>query len=94
VERVEHLKDGFLNVILNGNTGAECTTVFVSIKNDCDQLTLIALSERLRNLAHHFDVEDVQRRTSESDSPDAIFYTATDVLVRGCHVCFSHRLHG
>jgi hypothetical protein len=75
VERVEHLKDRFLNVLFNGDSGAERATVLVGVKNDRDELALRTLTQRLRDLAHHLDVEDVQRRPRERDARDAIVDT-------------------
>jgi hypothetical protein len=93
VERVQHLKDRFLDVILDGDTGAEGATVLVGVKNDRDELALIALTERLRDLAHHLDVEDVQRRTREGNPCDAIVNLQADVLVCGCHSFASQDVH-
>jgi hypothetical protein len=88
MERVEHLKDRFLNVILNGNSGAESAAVFVGVKNDSDEFTLVTLAQRARDLTHHLDVENVQGWPRESDARDAIFDRETDILVCGCHLLY------
>jgi hypothetical protein len=46
---------------------------------------LVTLGECFRDLAHHFDVEDVQWRAREGYAGDAIFSAELDVLVSRCH---------
>src|ERR1044071_7059951 len=87
VERIEHLEDRFLDVLLDRDTRAERTTTLVRIKDNCHQLALRTLSERTRDLTHHRDVEYVQRRPCERDPPDAIIDAETNMLVRGGHLC-------
>jgi len=81
MKRVEHLEDRVLHVIFDCDARTEGATILVSIKNDRHQLALRTLAERLSDLVHHLDVENIQRRTRERDSPNAILETKVDVLV-------------
>src|SRR5215204_3451820 len=85
VERVEHLEDRFLNVILNRDAGAERATSLVCVEDDRHQLALHALTKCTGDFMHHRDAEDVQRRLRERDACDAIVDAESYVLVRVRH---------
>src|ERR1043166_4454037 len=72
VKSVEHLEDCVRRVIFDRNAGAEGPAVFVSFKNNGDQFTMRQFADSAGNLAHHSDVEDIQRWTRETYSSDAI----------------------
>jgi hypothetical protein len=81
VKRVEHLKNGFLNVLLDRNTRAESATRLIRIEDDRHQLALRAFPERTRDLTHHGDIENVQRRLREGDPRHPILDPKLNVLV-------------
>src|SRR5437868_1679015 len=81
VKRVEHLENRVLDVLLDCDSRAKRATTLVRIKHDGDQVSPRTLAQRARDLAHHLDVEDIQRRPSKRNSPDAIFKTEADVLI-------------
>ena len=85
MKRVEHLEDRVLHVLLNRDARTERATSLVRIEDDGDELALRALPERARDLTHHLDVENVQRRPRERDPRDAVVDVKVNVLVRGCH---------
>src|SRR5262245_29439863 len=59
MERVEHLEDCVLGMIFDCNTGAESPAFFICFKNNSHQLTVRQFSKNGRNLAHHWDVENI-----------------------------------
>src|SRR3954454_23031387 len=87
MKRVEHLENGFLDVLLDRDARAERATALLCVKHDRHELPLRALPERTRNFAHHRDVENVQRRPRERDPRDAIFDSEIYMLVRSRHPC-------
>ena len=81
MKRIQHLKDGFRYVLFNGDAGAECSRAFGGIEDNCRQVSLqSALIQSCRDLAHHRDVENVQRRPRERNARHAIFDSEFDVL--------------
>jgi hypothetical protein len=68
-------------VIFDRDSGTKRATILVGIKHDRHQLALRTFAQRLPDLAHHLDIENIQRRPRERDSPNAILETKVDILV-------------
>src|SRR6188474_961292 len=82
VKRVEHLIDRVWQVLFNGYTCAKRPRALLCCKNNRDDLPLLGQGcERAANLAHQRNVENVQRRSRERNSSDAIVNIELYVLV-------------
>jgi hypothetical protein len=68
-------------VIFNRDSGTERATILISIKHNRNQVTLRTLTQRLPDLAHHLNVENIQRRPRKSNPPNAILDSDTNVLI-------------
>ena len=81
VKRVEHLDHRFRHVLFDGDTGAEGARAFSGFEYDRNEIILVgAIIQRVANLAHHGNVEDVERRPREGDSGDLISNLESDIL--------------
>src|SRR5688500_19133471 len=60
-------------------------TVFVGGKHNRHDLALRRLAERAGYLAHHLNVEDVQRRPRKRDASHAFVDLKSNVLIVGRH---------
>src|SRR6266704_2801797 len=82
---VQHLIDSFRRVLFDGYAGAESTAIRRRIENDRRDVALRrAFIHRSQNLAHHRDIENVERRPREGNSRDTIFYGEVDTLELSC----------
>jgi hypothetical protein len=86
MKRIEHLIDGFFGVLLDRDTRAEGARTSPGLKQDCHHVAPArALVNSIVNLAHHRNIENVERRSRELDSPDALFNIEFDTLVLASH---------
>ena len=81
MESFEHLKDRCGHVLFNRHPGAEGFCSLRRHKHDGRQISSArALVQRRANLAHHGDIQDVQRRPREGNPRDAILNCEFDIL--------------
>jgi hypothetical protein len=80
MKSVEHLKNRFLHVLFDRHARTERATTLVRIEHDRHELALRTLPQRARDLTHHRDVENIQRRLRERDTRDAIVDPEIDVI--------------
>src|SRR5437764_15171095 len=86
MERVQHLENSFGHVLFDGDAGAERASVFGGIKNNCCQVALLTtFVQRVDNLAHHGNVQHIQRRPRERDARNAIFNIELNILELARH---------
>src|SRR5437588_3078056 len=86
MKRVEHLEHSFGYVFFDSNAGAESAGVFGRIKNNCRQVALLtAYVQRVDNLAHHDDVQHIQRWPRERDARDTISHVELNILKPARH---------
>ena len=76
-------------MLLDRDSRTERTTRLIGIEDNRNQLTLRALTERPRDLAHHLYVEHIERRPRERDPRHAIVDAKVNVLIR--HFLFRAR---
>ena len=82
MERIQHSKDRLFPVFFNRHSRTKSPAVGRCIENNRNYLSLKrALIQRVIDLQHHLDVEDVDWRTSESDARNAILDMEFYVLV-------------
>src|ERR1700752_3268928 len=81
MKAVEHLKDRRRDMLFNRHACAEGPRSLRGVKNNRRQIApRRALIQRRVDLAHHRDVENVQRWTAERNARDAILDLKFDVL--------------
>jgi hypothetical protein len=81
MKRVEHLKDSFGYVLFHRHPGAKGPRFRRCVENDRRQISLgQALVQGVANLAHHRDVEDIERWPREGDPRDPVVNPEFDVL--------------
>src|SRR5260370_28537498 len=87
MKRVEDLKARFRHVLFHSHAGAECARVRRGVKNNRAQTRrLRAIVQGVANLAHHRNVEDIERRPHEGNARDSVVDLKPDVLKFSSHL--------
>src|SRR5437879_3127125 len=81
MKRVQHLKDGFRHMLFDRHPRTESSRIRRGIEHDRDHLApRNTLVQRLANLGHHGDIENIERWPRKRDPRDAVSYVEFDVL--------------
>ena len=81
MKRVQHLKDGFRHMLFDRHPRTESSRIRRGIEHDRDHLApRNTLVQRLANLGHHGDIENIERWPREGDPRDAIVNFEFDIL--------------
>jgi hypothetical protein len=86
MKRIEHLINGSFGMLFNCHSGTESATLFVAVKYYGHQPSLVTtLRKSFANLAHHRNVENIQRGTGKGDARDAIVNRESNMFVIVSH---------
>src|SRR5437016_3319445 len=81
MKRVQHLEDGFRHVLFDRHPRTESSRILGSVEYYRHHLApRNALIQSLANLAHHGDIENIERRPRERDPRYALVNLEFDIL--------------